>query len=130
MNDAELDNLVAAARVVSERAHAPYSRFHVGAAIRTPRGSVYVGANVESASYGATICAERSAISAMIAAGEHEIAAVAVFADAAEPPAPCGICRQSLVEFADDAIVVCSTPSKRIQTSLAELLPRPFKLRT
>jgi cytidine deaminase len=129
VNERELEALVSQARTASEKAYAPYSKFHVGAAIRTPSGNVYVGSNVESASYGATICAERSAISAMISAGEHQISAVAVFVDAPEPATPCGICRQAIVEFTDDATIVCATPRARIVTSIAELLPRPFKLR-
>ena len=125
----ELDELVAAARKVSQSAYAPYSKYHVGAAIRSSSGRVYTGANVESASYGATVCAERSAVAQMVAAGERSIAEVAVFVDAPEPATPCGICRQTLIEFCDDAIVVCATPTSRIETSMAELLPRPFKFR-
>jgi cytidine deaminase len=122
-----IDALVSAAQRVSESAHAPYSKYKVGAAVLSSGGKLFTGCNVESASYGATICAERSAVAQMVAAGEREIAAVAVFVDAAEPATPCGICRQVIVEFCDAAIVVCATPSARIVTSIAELLPRPFK---
>jgi len=125
----ELDDLVAAARKASQSAYAPYSNYRVGAAIRSASGHVYTGCNVESASYGATVCAERSAIAQMVAAGEREIASVAVFVDAPEPATPCGICRQTLVEFCDDAPVVCATPTARIETRVAELLPLPFKFR-
>jgi cytidine deaminase len=129
VNERELEALVSEARAASEKAYAPYSKFHVGAALKTPSGRTFTGTNVESASYGATICAERSAVSAMVAAGERAISAVAVFVDAPEPATPCGICRQVLVEFTDDATIVCATPSGRIVTSIAELLPRAFKLR-
>lgn len=129
MNDAELDQLVAEAERASQAAYAPYSKFRVGAVIRTPRGTLFHGCNVENASYGATICAERGAIAQMVAAGEQEIDAVAVFVDAPEIASPCGICRQVIAEFADDAVVVCANRSARIVTSVAELLPRPFKFR-
>jgi cytidine deaminase len=123
----DLDALISAAEKVSTAAYAPYSKFRVGAALLSSQGNLYTGCNVESASYGATICAERSAIVQMVAAGEREILAVAVFVDAPEPAMPCGICRQLIVEFSGDAIVVSATPSARIDTNIAELLPRPFK---
>lgn len=129
MTDAELEQLIAEAEQISQRAHAPYSKFHVGAALLTARGGIYRGCNVENASYGATVCAERNAIAQMVAAGEHELRAVAVFVPAPQPALPCGICRQALVEFVDDAVIVCANPSGRIVTSLAELLPQPFKFR-
>ncbi len=128
MTENELDQLLEAARQASERAHAPYSRFRVGAAVRTPAGNVYRGCNVENASYGATICAERGAVSQMVAAGEHAIEAVAVWVDAPEPAMPCGICRQVLAEFAADATIVCGNPSGRQVVRLSELLPHAFKL--
>lgn len=122
----DLEELVNAARAVQKHAHAPYSRFRVGAAIRTTSGQTFVGANVENASYGATVCAERSAVSAMVAAGEREIEAVAVYTDADTPTMPCGVCRQVLLEFGPRCTVVAVTPSGRETTTLAELLPMPF----
>ncbi|MBX3128271.1 MAG: cytidine deaminase [Polyangiaceae bacterium] len=120
------DSLVAAAQAVAAHAHAPYSKFAVGAALLGSDGSVYVGCNVENASFGATQCAERSAVGAMVAAGVRELSAVAVFTDTSEPTLPCGICRQVLREFAEDAVVICATPSGRVQHQLSELLPYAF----
>lgn len=122
----ELEDLVDAARAVQKHAHAPYSRFQVGAAIRTKSGKTFIGANVENASYGATVCAERSAVSAMVAAGEREIEAVAVYTDADSITMPCGICRQVLLEFGPRCTVIAVTPTGRETTTLAALLPSPF----
>ncbi|HEX5099978.1 MAG TPA: cytidine deaminase [Polyangiaceae bacterium] len=122
----ELARLVEAARLVREHAYAPYSGFRVGAAIETPSGAVYAGANVENASYGATICAERSAVACMVAAGESAIARVAVYTEADTLSMPCGICRQVLGEFAKSATVVAAGPSGARTVPFAELLPEPF----
>jgi cytidine deaminase len=125
----DLRELLDAARAVSQNAYAPYSGFKVGAALRADDGTVFVGCNVENATYGATVCAERSAIAGMVAAGRRRIVAVAVYADADEPALPCGICRQSLAEFTQDApIVVAGHGDARIHT-LAEIFPAPFTLR-
>src|SRR6478736_1354176 len=91
--------LIESARAVRDNAHAPYSGFHVGAAVMSESGHIYVGCNVENASYGATLCAERSAIAQMVAAGEKRLTNVAVFVDADEPAMPCGVCRQVIAEF-------------------------------
>lgn len=122
----DLEDLVGAAREVREHAHAPYSGFRVGAAVRASSGRVYLGCNVENASFGATVCAERSAIAAAVAAGERVIEAVAVFTEAEAPTMPCGICRQVILELGPDALVVAATPSLQKQTTLRELLPEPF----
>jgi cytidine deaminase len=122
----ELERLVDRARAARELAYAPYSRFQVGAAIETATGRVFVGGNVENASYGATLCAERSAVAAMIAAGERVITRVAVFTEAAELTMPCGICRQVLVEFGRGATVVVASKDDAKVTSLSELFPDPF----
>jgi cytidine deaminase len=124
-----LKELVERARQVRENAHAPYSQFRVGAALRTSSGNVYAGCNVENASYGATSCAERSAVAAMVAAGEREISAIAVFTDADPPGMPCGICRQVLLEFGRPGTeIVASSPRALRRITLERLLPEPFTL--
>jgi cytidine deaminase len=127
--DASLKELVERAARVRENAHAPYSRFRVGAALRTTSGNVFAGCNVENASYGATSCAERSAIAAMVAAGEREVAAIAVFTDADPPGMPCGICRQVLLEFGRPGTeIVAASPRDLRRITLERLLPEPFTL--
>ncbi|HBF23303.1 MAG TPA: cytidine deaminase [Planctomycetes bacterium] len=125
------DSLVQAAREAAERAYAPYSQFKVGAAIRAIDGSIFSGANVENASYPLSLCAERSAISWMIAAGKQEIEAVAIWTDTSEPTLPCGGCRQVLSEFSPNPsslIITMACPSGERSENLAELLPGPFVL--
>jgi cytidine deaminase len=127
--------LLAGARAVRRRAHAPYSRYHVGAAVLDERGRIHVGCNVENASYGLTVCAERNAVGAAVAAGARHLSAVAVVTAAAPPgeaPAPpCGACRQVLAELApDDAIVLLAGPrGPATELTLGALLPRAFRLR-
>jgi cytidine deaminase len=129
-----LDELVQRAQTVRENAHAPYSRYAVGAAIATKSGRIFEGCNVENASFGATICAERGAIMQMIAAGEREPIACAVVTGDEEGASPCGICRQVLAEFATDMpIVLVGLGSRDGETGrvvqLADLLPLAFELR-
>ena len=124
----DLAELVDRARAVRERAYAPYSRFLVGAALRSDSGQVFVGCNVENASYGATICAERSAILAMIAAGQRTIAAVAVFTDADTLAMPCGLCRQVISEFQLAAQLVVANPRQLRLLAFSEIFPEPFVL--
>ena len=114
------------ARDVRENAYAPYSKFRVGAAILGHSGRIYVGCNVENATYGATLCAERAAVCSMVASGETRLAAVAIFTDCNPAATPCGICRQVLAEFADDAPVVVAGPHNHSVLSLAALLPERF----
>ncbi|MGO9135111.1 MAG: cytidine deaminase [Methylovirgula sp.] len=123
-----IDKLFAAAVAARQKAYAPYSGFAVGAAIATPSGAVYSGANVENAAYPVSLCAEASAIAAMIAAGERQIAAVLIVADSAEPIMPCGACRQRLFEFANEATLIHSARPAGVAAShmLAELLPHAF----
>lgn len=127
-----VDSLVAAARAVREHAFAPASNFRVGAAVLTKSGKVFVGCNVENASYGLTICAERAAVCAMVAAGEREIVAVAVATGTDRPTSPCGACRQVLFEFAPRRgsvqVVLAGTRPKARMRSLDELLPDQFTM--
>jgi homotetrameric cytidine deaminase len=122
------DALLAAADAVMRNAYAPYSNFKVGAALRSRTGAVHVGANVENVAYPQGQCAEASAIGAMIAAGDREIAAVAVVAEKLDVCPPCGGCRQRLKEFAaPDTPVYLGRPGGPLQvTSMAELLPLAF----
>lgn len=118
--------LLEAARTTREQAYAPYSRFAVGAALRTKSGRVFTGCNVENLSFGLTICAERAAVFSAVAAGEREFEALAVVADSREPVTPCGACRQVLAEFAP-SLPVCSANLQGavFESSIAVLLPRP-----
>lgn len=124
----DLAELLARARAVRELAYAPYSRFLVGAALRADDGRVFVGCNVENASYGATICAERSAILAMVAAGGRVISDIAVFTDADSLAMPCGLCRQVISEFQRDARLVVANPRQQRVVAFSEIFPEPFVL--
>ena len=121
-------DLIDHAKAVRENAHAPYSNFKVGAAIRTPSGAVYAGCNVENVAYPEGTCAEAGAIAAMCAAGEYEIAEIAVIADSPAPVPPCGGCRQKIAEFANAAAVVtlATTEGQSQVTSVAAILPGAF----
>ncbi len=121
-------DLVAAAAAVRANAHAPYSGFRVGAAIRSIDGTVHLGCNVENVAYPEGTCAEAGAIAAMIAAGETRIAEVAVIADSPEPVPPCGGCRQKLAEFADGdvRVTMATTGGARRTVTVADLLPGAF----
>ena len=128
--------LVAAARAARARAYAPYSRYRVGAAVLTRSGRIFAGCNVENATYGAAICAERGAITAMVAAGERDPVACVVVTAGPTPGTPCGICRQVLSEFAADMPVTLVAEDSagrgvgRREDRLAGLLPRAFRLGT
>ncbi|MDG1376079.1 MAG: cytidine deaminase [Yoonia sp.] len=121
-------SLLDTARAVRENAHAPYSKFKVGAAIRTTTGAVYAGCNVENVAYPEGTCAEAGAIAAMIAGGDKRIAEVAVIADSPQPVSPCGGCRQKIAEFADGDVVVTlyTTDGAMLQTTVSALLPGVF----
>lgn len=123
MNDNELIECAAAFR---RHAYAPYSGFAVGAALRARSGKVYGGVNVENASYPVGICAERAAIAAAVTAGEREFEALAVIADSPAPCAPCGMCRQVLVEFPIARIILANTAGDVRVLTPAELLPHAF----
>ena len=120
--------LVDAARAVRENADARYSNFKVGAAIRAASGQVYLGVNVENVAYPEGTCAEAGAIAAMVAAGETEIAEVAVIADSPVPVSPCGGCRQKLAEFAgsDVKVTLATTDGPTRETTVGALLPGVF----
>ncbi|MGE0403555.1 MAG: cytidine deaminase [Kofleriaceae bacterium] len=122
-------DLVALATEAQKAAYAPYSKFHVGAAIRAS-GHAYSGANVENASYGLSMCAERAAIFAAVRAGSQSLEEVVVITNASPPSSPCGACRQVLWEFAKDpaAVLVTATNPQGEQRSwtLAQLLPDGF----
>jgi cytidine deaminase len=123
----QIDRLVAAATTVRSNAYAPYSSFSVGAAVLAG-GRVFPGANVENASYGMTMCAERSAVFAAVAAGERTVDCVAVVTDEDRPTPPCGACRQVLWEFGPSALVVAESTSTgaRLMWALEDLLPDAF----
>lgn len=120
--------LLDAATKVRENAYAPYSRFKVGAALRTPSGAVFAGCNVENVAYPEGTCAEAGAIAAMIAAGETRIAEILVIADSPAPVPPCGGCRQKIAEFAapDVQVTLCTTDGQRRAVTVADLLPGVF----
>jgi cytidine deaminase len=123
----EFARLMAAARAARERAYAPYSDFKVGAAALGDDGRVYVGVNVENASYGLSLCAERAAVAAAVAGGAREIIALAIAAD--RPAAPCGACRQVIVELGPEATVIWEDGAGGYVVKKAdELLPERFRL--
>jgi len=126
-SEVTLEALGAAALAVLERAYAPYSRFRVGAALATRDGRVFTGCNVENAAYGASICAERAAVAAAVAAGERDLVTLVVATEAGAPTPPCGLCRQVLAELAPRLEVVSRTRGgAETRWSMAELLPYPF----
>ena len=126
--DADVDDLVDAARAVQRHAHVPYSHYPVGAAIRTPSGQVFSGCNVENAAYPEGTCAEAGAIAAMVAAGEREIDVIVTVADGDAVATPCGGCRQKIREFAGPTTQIhCAGPGGvEISFSMDELLPASF----
>jgi cytidine deaminase len=121
-------SLLAAATAIRHNAYAPYSRFKVGAAIRSTSGAIYQGVNVENVAYPEGTCAEAGAIAAMIAAGDTRIAEVCVIADSPAPVPPCGGCRQKIAEFADPSVTVtlCTTDGASLRMTVADLLPGVF----
>lgn len=121
----DFPELLAEARDARERAYAPYSKFAVGAALLTSTGRVFTGCNVENLSFGLTICAERNAVFAAVAAGERKFTKIAIVSDSKTPVSPCGACRQVLAEFGME-LSVCSAnlQGESFEASLNQLLPR------
>ena len=123
------DALIALALAQRARAYAPYSRFTVGAALLCTDGEVVLGCNVENASYGLCICAERTAVSSAVSQGKTRFTRIAVATGSSPPAAPCGMCRQVLAEFAGDdemTIILCNDRGERTTTSLKEIFPGTF----
>lgn len=119
--------LIAAAREVRARAHAPYSRFAVGAALLMEDGSIVTGCNVENRSYGLSLCAERNAVTAAVARGLEKPQAVVVVTSSSPPSAPCGMCRETLRELVEDVPILLVNPEgERLERTLAKLLPDSF----
>ena len=133
ISEAMKKTLCEEARRAAEKAYAPYSRFHVGAAILGAGGRIYTGCNVENASYSLTICAERNAATSMVADGEQRLAAVAIYGGkTAGDAAPCGACRQFLLEFADPELLtpvyLVGGDGTVLETDMKELCPYPFRV--
>lgn len=123
----EHDNLIGAARAARENAHAPYSNFRVGAALRASSGRVYTGCNIENATYGLTVCAERVAIFKALSEGERGFDAIAVVAHTDVLTPPCGACRQIIWEFCGDVEIILANLKGAVEVHrAAALFPRPF----
>jgi len=127
LQDSMIDELRSAAQTAARNAYCPYSRFPVGASVLTETGEIFSGCNVENASFGLTICAERAAVFQAVAKGHRRIAAVVVVTDADNPTPPCGACRQVIHEFGPQAeILSFSADGTMLRHTLAELLPQAF----
>lgn len=121
------DDLVQTAQEAMEKAYAPYSRFHVGAALVTSGGHIFTGVNVENASYGLTVCAERVAVFKAVSEGYRDITRIAIVSSSGEQTYPCGACRQVLNEFGKDMrVVVADADGDVVNLPLTELLPHSF----
>lgn len=122
-----MDVLTQAAKTVRERAHAPFSKFKVGAAIEDEHGNIYTGCNVENASYGLTLCAERVAVFKAISEGAGRLKRIAIVADTPSPTPPCGACRQILWEFMGDVELTLANLNNQEETvRLSTIFPRAF----
>lgn len=130
MSEENFEELIATAKAARLQSVAPFSNFLVGAALKTADGKVYTGCNVESASYGLTVCAERVAIWKALSEGEREFTELAIVADTGQLTPPCGTCRQIIHEFCKNAIIVLANLKGETQTcNIKELLPRAFDAR-
>ena len=129
VDESAQQQLLDRARHAREAAYAPYSNFKVGAAVLTATGEIFSGCNIENASLGATVCAERVAIWTAVAAGCRDLTALAVVTGAPGPAAPCGLCRQVLAEFSPDCRVIMANTAGQIRVAnLQDLLPLAFRL--
>ena len=120
--------LIKKAEEARNNAYAPYSKFAVGAALLTKNGKIYTGCNIENASYGLTVCAERNALFAAVGAGERKFTALCVVGDTEEPISPCGACRQVMAEFKVPCIILANLQGDVKEYTLEELLPYGFTL--
>jgi cytidine deaminase len=122
-----LQEMAKRAKAISEKAYCPYSKFRVGAVVLSDDGQLFEGCNVENASYGLTICAERNAVFQMVARAQQKIVAVVIYTKSPKPAAPCGTCRQVIHEFGPDALImsVCDGPDV-LKKKLSDLLPDAF----
>lgn len=120
------ETLVAAARRAQPQAYAPYSRYQVGAALEAEDGQIYTGCNMENASFGLTICAERTAVATAVTAGARRFRRIAIVVGSEPPAMPCGACRQVLAEFGLDLPGESVGPSTRVSWNLRDLLPGAF----
>lgn len=128
-----MEELIERAKGVMGNAYAPYSKFRVAAVVKTKSGRVYTGVNIENASYGLTICAERVAVFKAVSEGNRDVEVVVVYTDTDEPTPPCGACRQVIAEFNPDALIIMASKKKVVEARLSQLLPSAFtgeKLRT
>lgn len=127
-----IDQLAAAAKAASENAYRPYSNFAVGAALVSKGGRIFTGVNVENRSFGLTCCAERSALFAMVGAGEKEFEHMVIYTPTKTATAPCGACREVMAEFSPDAqasfTAVCDSPEEVLSSTVGKLLPFQFRL--
>jgi cytidine deaminase len=121
-------DLLKEAEQARQAAYAPYSKFKVGAAVRSKSGKIYTGCNIENASYSLSICAERVAIFKAVSAGDPEITEIALFTDAEKPSRPCGACRQVLFEFAKIADIIMGNKGLADISNIQKLFPEPFEL--
>ncbi len=122
----EYEELIEMAKAAADNAYAPYSDYAVGAALLTDSGKIFTGCNIENASFGATLCAERTAAAKAVSEGETSFAAIAVYHNGPEMPFPCGICRQVLSEFSRHAAVIVANESGAEAFELSKLLPSSF----
>ncbi len=125
--DIDVEALIQAAKAARERAYAPYSHFAVGAALLTTSGQLFTGCNIENASYSLTNCAERVAVGCAVAAGQRDLAAIAVVTNTVGPASPCGACRQVLVEFSPHMrVILTNLQGDTVETTAEALLPGAF----
>ena len=128
MIPSDLSELFGRAKTASENAYSPYSNYKVGAAIKCKNGKVYTGCNIENASFGGSICAERVAICKAVSENERDFETIAVYVQSEQVFSPCGICRQFIAEFSKDLVVIYGNEKEIIISNIKDLLPDSFKL--